>query len=95
MVKLLLMVAVVFFFLLLFFFFLALSFSVVFEFFNFIEEKLGETVSKLLFGLSGAIGFFLIFTGWFHLKVHYVQIGALLITTSTLYFLSESVKLPA
>ncbi len=95
MIKLLLMSFVVFFFLLLLFFLLSLFLSAGFSFFNFFEEKLGETVSKLILGLSGIAGFFLLFVGWFKLKIHYVQIGALLVTTSTLYFLSESVKLPA
>jgi len=94
MVKLILMLFAVFFFLLLFFLLLSLSLSVVFELFNLIEEKLGETLSKLLFSLFGLVGFFLLFIGWFQLKVHYVQIGALLVALSTLYFLSESVKLP-
>ncbi len=92
MIKLLLMGFVVLFFLILFFFVLSLILSVIFGFFNFLEEELGESTSKLLFALSGIAGFFLLFTGWFQLKVHYVQIGALLVVTSTLYFLSESVK---
>jgi len=92
MIKLLLMSFVVFFFLVLFLFILSLLLSAVFGFFNFLEEKLGEPTSKVLFGFSGILGFFLLFIGWFRLKVHYVQIGALLVVTSTLYFLSESVK---
>jgi len=94
MVKLILMLFAVFFFLLLFFLLLSLSLSVVFELFNLIEEKLGEPLSKVLFALLEITGFSVLFIGWFQLKIHYVQIGALLVTLSTLYFLSESVKLP-
>ncbi len=89
------MALVVLFFLLLFFFLLALSISAVFGFFNWVEERLGEAPSKLLFSLSGVVGFLLLVFGWFETKVHFVQIGALLTTVSTLYFLSESTKLPA
>ena len=89
------MALVVLLFLLLFFLLLALSLSAVFSFFNWVEERLGEAPSKLLFSLLWAAGFLLLALGWFETKVHFVQIGALLITVSTLYFLSESTKLPA
>ncbi len=89
------MAVVVLFFLFLFFFLLALFFSVLFSFFNCMEERLGETPSKLLLSLSGTVGFLLLVLSWFEMKVHFVQIGALLITVSTLNFLSEPTKLPA
>ena len=92
MIELFLITLVVFFSLALSFFFLLLFLSFVFELFNWLERKMGELPTKLLFGLSGIAGFLLLVVGWFKVDVLSVQAGAFLITLSALYLLSESVK---
>ncbi len=92
MIKLLLITLLVFFSLVLSLFFLLLFLSFVFELFNWLERKVGELPTKLLFGLSGIAGFLLLVVGWFKVDVPSVQAGAFLITLSALYLLSESAK---
>jgi hypothetical protein len=82
----------VLFFLLLFLLLLLFFLGFVFSFFNFIERKLGQPLSKLLFGLSFVAGLYLLLWGWGNLNVHGVYTGAFLVVISTLYFLSESTQ---
>ena len=94
MIELFLITLVVLFSLLFFLFFLLLFLSFVFEVFNWLEGRVGELPTKLLFGLSGISGFLLLIIGWFKVDVFSVHVGAFLVTLSALYFLSESVKSP-
>ncbi len=90
--ELILISLAVFFFLLLFLFVLLLLLGFLFSFFNAVERRLGEPLSKLLFGLSFLAGLYLLLWGWGTANVHPVYVGAFLVVASTLYFLSENTQ---
>jgi hypothetical protein len=74
--------------------FLLLLFTLIldllFTIFNRVERLIGERLSRLLFAFLFLLGLLLLLTGWISLNPCRLYLGALFLSISAFYFLSES-----